>query len=272
MGMGATKRILVLSDLHVGSLYAPWPEGGVRTDAATPTVVQPSEEQRALLECWQHMVRTVPKLDLVILNGDTIDGESPKEHGRYICAPSPYDQARAAAMLLRPLREKTRDLAITFGTAYHEGTGSEAVRWLARELEAQGPFLSYTTTLGGKLIQASHHQTRGWVYLSGSVERTILFTLAAASIGRAPRVDILIRSHLHAKRIVHAYGAWGVMTPAWKLLTPYTEAKMELSRATLLSDIGAIYIEISPSGAIHIDGDTFSYNVQPRGVACKRSP
>lgn len=254
-------RILILSDVHAGSLYAPWPEGCQRTDVSPPVDMPPTDVQRQLMACWQHMVTHTPRVDLLLVNGDVIDGENPKESGRYVCTPSPYDQAAAAAELLRPLRRKAKRMVLTRGTFYHEGPSSDAVKWLARELGAEGPLSYYYEDFCGWAVHASHHQTKGWIYAAGAAERTILFSLISEATQKFPRVDVVIRSHLHVLRVVHAYGKIGILTPAWKLVSPRAEATMEFARAHALSDIGAVLLERLERGRTVIDDQTYRYRV-----------
>jgi len=257
-----TKHVLVIGDLHAGSLYAPWPPGLYRTDSDPPTQINVNPTQEQLNRCWEHLVSHVPRLDHLVLNGDIIDGENPAEGGRFIVSPSEFDQAEGALALLAPLAKKAKNVHIVRGTPYHEGRAYEALCWISKQLGASLPTTELILDVNGRTIHFSHHQTRGWIYPSGGAERTVLFSLALQALGRIPRVDVIVRSHLHILRVIHAYGRWAVMTPAWKIVTPYAERRMEAFRAGLYSDIGAVLISVSGGGAINIDAESFVYRAE----------
>lgn len=261
-----------MSDLHAGSAFGLLhPESDDTSNEEHPKPVTLNDAQAYLYNCWKHLLANLPaKLDMTIVDGDTIDGENPKEHGLYVTLNKKSDQAACAFKLLDPIRSRTHRFYIIKGTPYHEGRASEAIEGMAVALNATrfpgGRRTGYRlwAEIGGKTINAAHHQTRGFIYPAGGADRTALFSAAATDTGRLPRADVIIRAHNHIKRAVHAYGRWVVMNPAWKLLTPWAERTMEETRAELYSDLGAVLIEITPQGNVHVDVETFTYkNLQP---------
>jgi len=214
------------------------------------------------------------KLSYTIVNGDIIDGENPRELGRYVSLRSPYDQARAAKELLFPIRERSTSFFLVKGSPYHEGPAAEAVNWLAESLDATqwANGLRTGTRLwlkmreaGGLILNASHHATRGWIYPAAGADRLALLATAAEAEGKLPHADLIVRSHLHLRRVAYAAGKHVILTPAWKLVTPFAERTMEEIRAEWLSDLGAVLVEVTPDRQVHIDATTFNFtNLFPR--------
>src|SRR5438105_1280208 len=104
------KRILVLSDLHVGSMFAVLPPKAIVTEGDKPIEVPLNDAQQYLWKCWRHMLANVGKLDMVLVNGDQIDGSAPKDLGQFLSLRKISDQIAACVALLQPLREITKTL------------------------------------------------------------------------------------------------------------------------------------------------------------------
>jgi hypothetical protein len=267
--------ILLLSDLHVGSDFGVFPRVAYRQEHNERIPVRPNKGQRYLLQCWEWMMAHLPpRLTYTIVNGDIIDGENPREGGLYLSLHTPTDQVEAAVSLLGPLRERSDAFFIVKGTPYHGGRADDALAGLAKALHAtRWASGSRTGTrlwlhmkkAGGKVLNASHHITRGWMYASAVADRTVMMAAAAEATGKLPRADIIVRSHLHLKRVVHVENKHVILTPAWKLLTPFAERAMEEIRAEFLSDLGAILVEVTSKGQVFVDGETFAFpNFHPQ--------
>jgi hypothetical protein len=94
------KRILVISDLHIGSIYGLLPPKFITSDERE---ISQNVGQKYLWECWKHMAGNVGKVDALIVNGDTIDGEQRKQRGTELCLTRMEDQSEAAVMALQYL-------------------------------------------------------------------------------------------------------------------------------------------------------------------------
>src|SRR5713226_3110815 len=68
-----TRNILVLGDIHIGSIYGLLPPDFVSSDGAEKPQ---NEGQKYLWECWQDMKRRTAKFAIgsVVINGDLIEG------------------------------------------------------------------------------------------------------------------------------------------------------------------------------------------------------
>ena len=127
-----TRRILVVSDLHVGSTVGLWPgrhriEGGGTYEA--------NKFQRWLYRCWRDLIDSVDDSPILVINGDIIQGLNHRD-GQLISS-NISDQTAAAQTLLQPLVAKCSRLLVIRGTEWHEGKASEDVELLAKSLGAE---------------------------------------------------------------------------------------------------------------------------------------
>lgn len=100
------KCLLVVSDLHCGSIYGLLPPGFTTSDGR---VVSPNAGQAYLWSCWSTLAEYVGKLKIagVIVNGDVVDGRQQAQRGTELCLPMIEDQAAAAEACLKFLRKHT---------------------------------------------------------------------------------------------------------------------------------------------------------------------
>lgn len=226
------KFVLVVSDLHVGSAFGPLPEGFVGSTGVELNLNKGPNEglnrgQEYLLECWTHFVAAVPdEVDVLIINGDAIDGQNIKERSRFLCETDPQFQARGAAQLIKPLTDRARHIYVSRGSRYHVGPGAEDEEFFGALIHAKkGPDGRYTRPwthlmVNDVLFDAAHHQTSTIRYRSMPLDREIGFFLERYGRMRqmVPERVVIVRSHVHGSlRCYEEDGFLAVSTPAWKL-------------------------------------------------------
>jgi len=244
--MPKSTRLGIVSDLHVLSRYALVPPQ-YRPETKHPA----SKFYEYVWQCWEHFVAHCPPLDVLIINGDLIEGETPTQRSANdALTDAILDQADACVETLRTLRKKCGDLWVLRGTPFHDQKHFEALELIGERLNARR--WSDTRRTGevldlkwnGISLNVTHHQTMGWLYLAGGADRMALLACAAEAQGKAPPVDIIVRSHLHQKRVVKAHGKWVILTPGWRIPNPHAIKMMEYYRATESCDLGAILVEV----------------------------
>lgn len=248
-------RLGLLSDLHCMSRYGLvppkfWPQGGA--------AAQPAQQFYAYMwSCWLDFVERCPSLDACIINGDVLEGETPTSRSSMDALTDNFvTQGDAAEEVIGLLRPKIGKLWVLRGTRFHEGKHVETLESVARNVQAeQWSDHRYTgEVLDGEFhglqLNATHHMTTGWIYPAGGADRTALFAAACEAEAKAVPADVIVRSHLHMRRIVQAHGKWVVLTPAWKLINPHAIKVMEYYRAQVSSDLGAIILETDGQGSI----------------------
>jgi UDP-2,3-diacylglucosamine pyrophosphatase LpxH len=244
-------RITLVSDLHAGSRFAPVPpqyrlHGADHVDAAHTI-------QAHLYDCWTHFVETCEPAEELILNGDLFDGEDVKDRGQGVIFSSLHQQGRLAEEMLKPLCKKHDRVRVIRGTQYHEPV--EVIESLARNLGAEqhspGKYSSeiWEWEFHGLRFHATHH-TSMWIYQAGAADREALMQNAAEGEGKIDKSDVLIRSHVHTKRIMRGRGKWIIVTPCWKALNTYAVKKLGSARAIEALDIGALQLVVHDAGRI----------------------
>ncbi len=236
-------RVGILADAHVGSAFGPWPP---EAELSIGGRHQPNIGQQYLVENWYRIAEELPALDVLILNGDIIDGQQPKDRGRYLVEEDPLYQARAAHLLLQPFLAKSRVRYCTEGTGYHEGDGAMAAEWLAREIGAVNKDEHHCwdwllLEMGGLNWDIAHRQSIMMRYRSTAMEREMQFSAMLSD-----SADVLVRSHNHSYAYLQMVSDGGlqhsVSTPAWQLQTHFARTSISPNRL-FSSQLGMVVLE-----------------------------
>jgi hypothetical protein len=226
------RRVLVISDLHVGSTLAVCPRVFVTAEEIT---VKPGPTMAWLQDRWDEFEAWCcaecdeGRTDLV-LNGDLIEGV----HHRttQIWSNDPSDHVRAADKLLTQLVEKVQATGgrvfVVQGTETHTGPNSE--HGLAFSLGAIGPatrgaqaWSRLDLTVEDVPCSFVHHfpvSTRQHLYATGlGVMLSEFQGQAARHGGRIPRV--VCGAHRHTYGYYRDGSGVSLTTPAWQLLTRF---------------------------------------------------
>lgn len=253
---GSTRRafrILVLADFHIGSMFSIWPPG-FKTSLGTE--VRPNIGQKYLLDNWHKIIRAIPEYDLLVLNGDMVDGKQPKSYGRFVLEPEPIVQAQAALEAIRPAVKKLGAggrVIVMRGTPYHEEDDA-ACELMGEALDAlpteygRRSWGWLVAECGGLVVDVAHSQSYMMRYRSTALEREGQFSDMAGL-----NADIIIRSHTHSPLWAYIEGAGRrefrleVTTPAMQIASEYATRSKTPNR-TLPKNLGVVIIEIPPKG------------------------
>lgn len=239
------KRIGLFGDLHAGSWSAPWPIADLPSDEARHSAV------RYLTECLGHFVENCPKLDVLILNGDLIDGAQRKQGGMGLFAVSLGDQVKGAIELLRPLAKKAKRIIRITGTPYHDD-GNDPLYALDLALGVERCTQVLDLVLGEHegqrgIMNVAHHPEGGSTLYPGTKNsREIRHAILAQFGGKVPQgVKWIVRSHLHHFAHHIESGIRYLAVPCWQLPTPYATKGAHWKWQP---DIGAIVLEHDGEG------------------------
>ena len=262
--MTDNKFLLALSDLHVGSAFGPWPRDFAGSNGATLYL---NTGQEYLLSAWGHFIDHLPQtIDVLVINGDAVDGPNDKEEGRFVCETDPQFQAYAAHELLRPVVERVketehgRQVYMTRGSRYHVGTGGQAEEHLGLLLHARRepdgrhthPWLHLS--VNDVLFDVAHHQSYAIRNRGMPLEREISFFLERMARMRqvVPGRAVIVRSHVHgALRIYTEAGIAAVSTPCWKLQDEFA-AMSKYPNRTFSERLGAVGFSIPVEGMVDL--------------------
>ncbi|HAM40554.1 MAG TPA: hypothetical protein DCP69_04265 [Candidatus Omnitrophica bacterium] len=250
--MTKAAHILLLADLHCGSVFGTWVPGFQHSDGEHKL----TGFQQWLYQNFNSMVGALPKLDGVVCNGDTIDGKNPYSGGRYCITPEPADQAAAAIELLKPLRKKTKWMRLVDGTDCHDDTAGGALDVIGAELKCDkwAPGNHYSAQVlsfdwRGKVFNIQHHTGNGLLYISGEISKKHMMASIAESDNNLPRADLIATAHIHS-----ASGGWSgggryvVVQPCWAGPTNHAIKVMGVQRAYALLTVGAVLVTVDDLG------------------------
>ena len=216
------KTVGILADLHCGSRW-----GMLSPD--DPNHKQ-NVGQRYLWECWEWLANNWPELDLLVLNGDLIDGCQYKSKGTGVLTTDYSEQSEMAVRCVKYMVDHTkpRKIVRTSGTPYHEGHFG-ALKQLDGILEIPAQRVAIECDpldidLGGTVLNVKHHPEGSAALYVGTVQdrETIWATIAEARQG-IPKAQILVRSHLHMDGRFDGQGKTHVLTPCWQLQSAYAK-------------------------------------------------
>lgn len=244
------KKILVVSDLHCGSIYGLLPSGFERVDKAGRLYTQ----RRALWEAWQHMAQATKGADIVVVNGDLVDGKQEAQRQTEMNLSTIEEQVDAATICLQQLRPaKGAMWYFVQGTEFHDQKGCPAVEQIAQRFGAQVPFPANNNGAGlysweildlevepGVILNIQHGTATGQgFYRATPYDREMIFSALAGKEHSMPKADCVIRSHAHFFIHLEHASKHSVGVPCWQLQTRFMRKN---SAYRMLPDIGAVVI------------------------------
>lgn len=240
------KSLVVLSDVHVGSREAVSPLTFERTDGGTYSA---NDKQRALFAHWSAVVKAWKNPDILVLNGEPVDGQQPKDKGVGAWTTDWNDQINAAVQLVKMFGAKK--IYVTRGSNYHVELGGVSIEEIfgervgaTRNPKGDGNFIFNELFLDVEdtKFHFAHHVSgslSGWMYRSTPPAKEMM--LAQLNQSHKWPFDVLVRSHNHYYWFVGSSSKLALLTPAWQLQTWFA---MRKTSAGSIPDIGAVRFEV----------------------------
>ena len=121
-----TKKILVVSDLHVGSNVAIMPDEVYiePSDKQREQRIESNPLQKVIFKEWCDMIDTAGKVDACFYLGDGVEGSNRKGRGFELWTPNIHQQVSTAADLLSMI--KTNKYFGVQGSYYHVGENTSS--------------------------------------------------------------------------------------------------------------------------------------------------
>ena len=206
--MKYANTIGFVGDLHCGSLW------GLHHKPH-------NTGQSYLLACWQHLSRSWPALDLLVLMGDLIDGKQRKADSTGLSTARLGDQVKIAIECLRPLAKRAKKILRVDGTPYHEDYHG-ALDALDLALGVAKTDQVQDIDLGGNILNVAHHPAGGpTLYMGTATDRENLWSMIAAFEGSVPNARWIVRAHKHTYLMQESRMRTIIQTPCWQLATPH---------------------------------------------------
>jgi len=244
-------RILLISDMHVGSLYGLMPPGFETKDPRNDDMIRftPNRTQKQLWNHWLKMCKAASGVKAIIINGDVCDGPQRKSAGLYTWTSNMKFQAEAAILALESLPEAP--MFFTQGSLYHAVEDRPIEQYIAERCGAEYGDDLLVNTCGIK-IHASHHissSISSWQYWTTAIARDLLLLALHGAEDKYGHVDVAVRSHRHTFTAAEFGSQIGIITPAWQTRNQYAVRKGIISPP----DIGWVILEIHGPKRILVD-------------------
>jgi len=202
---GYRKSYLIVSDTHCGSL------SGLRTDKWG----RKSDEQRYLWRSWMDMCNTIPQVDMLIINGDVVDGSQSRSGGTGLITTDMSEQVEIAVECYESLIKRANKTVRLAGTEYHEGHCG-ALKMFDEHFglsprDTNTDQYVYTEPISSKTqIHIKHTPEFGGAggqYKGTGMSKEAIASLVAEHSHQRTGLDstIIVRSHLHSAHIYEDY-------------------------------------------------------------------
>lgn len=203
-------RIVAIGDLHCGHRAGLTPpQWWVSEEGYPKTHAWQKESWERYTELIEAQFRRGP-VDLLIANGDLIDGRGEKSGSTELITTNRVDQTDMAIACID--RWRARNVAITFGTAYHTGKSED---WEQRVAEHVGGYIADRHQLDceGVVFDVRHHVGSSGIPHGRhtAASREAMWNKLLAAEGTESKANVIIRSHVH----YHSYCGG----PEWLAMT-----------------------------------------------------
>jgi len=209
------KRVVVVSDLHCGHLV------GLTPPHFNPVYPRGSPEsklsmkRRGLWKFYADTIESLKPIDVLIVNGDAIDGPGVKSGGTELLT---TDRVKQVEMAVDSINEAEAEMTLmSFGTPYHTGKLEDWETEVAKGVNAHKIGGHDWVNVNGVVFDYRHFVSRSVIPHGRftALAREVLWGILWAEGGQYPRGDIFIRSHVHY-HVSCAHGAeWkAFITPA----------------------------------------------------------
>lgn len=254
------KTIVFISDMQVGHRVAVAPPHAKITGYQSETEIELTDQQKALYAAWSQVARKWGNSDILVLNGEPIEGQQRKNMGVEVWSTNILDQMDAAETLVKMFHP--RYIYATRGSDYHvtiQGVPIEEEfgrRVGAKKVDGTRAPYELFLDVEGVTFNIAHHvgSTRVWMYRSTSITREMALMQLNAS-HKWP-ADVFIRSHVHYYWYVGSTSHLALITPCWKLQDWFMH---KLSSAGTVPDIGAVRFKVD-NGKFDWDAMLFKFD------------
>lgn len=242
MRKGKFKRIAIISDTHCGHILG-----------LTPPVWQYSLENedmydisRMQREAWDWYVNTIDmvgkKVDVLVVNGDLIDGRAERSGGTELITTDRHMQISMGVTAIK--QWKAKQIFMTRGTPYHTGKDEQFEDYGAEQV---GAHISDTIdfSINGVVFNFRHKVGSTSVpygratQVSKEATMNKLYSLYADY----KQADVVVRSHVHYMVTLRESSKIAITTPALQVNSRYGK-----QQCTGITDFGFIIIDVYENG------------------------
>ena len=264
----SSKSVVIFSDIHVGSKVAICSDSPKIIDGED---YNPNKAQKALKKAWDLACSEITqKPDIVVINGEPIDGANPKSQGSGIWSTNLVDQIRDFKVIAKNI-PSSKKMIFVRGSGYHVNQGATNLEEVvAEEMKADryrayggSGFTDYEANveMNGKNFNFTHHVGfSAWeMYRTTSLAREMV-KLHFMRRSKGYHTDVVVRSHVHYYVQVSYKHSTGFTTPAWK----FPDGFMYRSGIPSLPDVGCVEVIVESNGEIIVKPHIIEVEFKPK--------
>jgi hypothetical protein len=233
------KRVAIISDLHCGHRAGLTHPSYWYTEGSSTTRDNFAKIQRGLWQWYAKAVSELQPVDLLVVNGDAIDGKAEKSGGSELITADRDEQVEIACEAIKLWNAKK--IIIIEGTPYHTGKEESwesvladklgAMHWRAHEwVDVEGTIFDFRHKIGSSSIPHGRFTPS---------QRASLWNALWAERGIQPKANIIVRSHVHYFTAGQDSQRLSITTPALQ-----THSKFGSRECDGTNDIGFITFDI----------------------------
>jgi hypothetical protein len=239
------KRVLIISDLHCGHLAGLTPSKWQLSIRGDHDWDKFAILQRELWDNYTRVVRYLGNVDLLIVNGDLIDGRGERSGSTELITTDRHKQCDMAVAALNII--KTKNTVITYGTPYHTGEQEDFEKDVAKEIGASKIGSHEWIDVNGVIFDCKHHvsSSNNPYNRSVSVAKDRLWNVLWAEHEEQPKADIIIRSHVHYHEYCGGSNWLAMTTPSLQGMG----SKFGSRKCSGHVDFGVIHFDVDSDGS-----------------------
>jgi hypothetical protein len=188
------KRVIIISDLHCGHWSGLTPPAWQYKPERNQ---QRHEYQKTIWDWYYNKITSFNSIDLLIVNGDAVDGSGKKTGGSENITSDLYEQAEIAAFCIK--QSQSKQIAIIRGTPYHAFEGLPIENIIAGLIDADNISDHAYFEIYGNIIDCRHKVGSSSIPHGKftPIAKEMMWNILSAERGRNPKANILVRSHVH---------------------------------------------------------------------------
>lgn len=194
------KRMVIAADIHAGHRTGlTHPNYQPTCSADAPRALRKMADMRSSLWDWfAEEVKKIKPIDLLVFNGDAIEGKGLRSGGTELITADREEQADMAAAVINYFG--ARRVSATYGTPYHTGADEDWENIVFHrvenfgKIEAEGHY-----DCNGLQVAAKHFigNTSSAASRGTSLSNAQIKQLLWAARGQQPQANMIFRSHIH---------------------------------------------------------------------------
>lgn len=249
MSSGGWRRVGFLSDLHVGSIFAVWPDSWTTEDGNTITA---NPGQQVLRQYWDDfLTHEIQDAEIIVLMADLCQGNNRKEFGRDLTVAELKAQADVAASMLASACQGRTVFGVS-GSRYHNAMEVSLDRMVTEQVG--GKFLGMLKHLRingtDHVIQVAHGGSGGGVLYEGTLlDRDVGLMLRAEGEQKFDfHVSMIVRGHRHRYAYFETETGAYLALPCWQTWTPWSPMVEKFGKRQ--PSIGGVCVDFGPDGRV----------------------